>query len=161
MPNATKLVSTLPCPPVVLKLRQTQPAEGGGQRGVIAGRQLLKQLFARPPAPAYLPAAEPMPAITPAATAAITSAITPAATVATTPCQRRPDLTRPWYSRPWTRWIAGSQPASADITGEYGFIIAGSQSILGPVPNPQAVFRISPTSKPEHCSVSAARPVYF
>ena len=160
MPNATKLVSTLPCPPVVLKLRQTQPAEGGGQRGVIAGRQLLKQLFARPQAPAYLPAAEPMPAITSAITSA-TPAITPAATVATTPCQRRPDLTRPWYSRPWTRCIAGSQPASADITGEYGFIIVGSQSILGPVPDLQAVFRISPTSKPEHFSVSAARPFYF
>ena len=33
--------------------------------------------------------------------------------------------------------------ASADITGQYGFIIIGSQSILGPVPNPQAVFTMS------------------
>ena len=33
--------------------------------------------------------------------------------------------------------------ASADITGQYEFIIVGSQSILGPVPNPQAVFTMS------------------
>ncbi len=33
--------------------------------------------------------------------------------------------------------------ASADITGQYEFIIVGSQSILGSVPNPQAVFTMS------------------
>lgn len=33
--------------------------------------------------------------------------------------------------------------ASADITGQYEFIIVGSQSILGAVPNPQAVFTMS------------------
>ena len=33
--------------------------------------------------------------------------------------------------------------ASADITGQYEFIIIGSQSILGPVPNPQTVFTMS------------------
>jgi len=33
--------------------------------------------------------------------------------------------------------------ASADITGEYEFIIVGSQSILGPLPNPEAVFTMS------------------
>lgn len=33
--------------------------------------------------------------------------------------------------------------ASADITGQYEFIIVGSQSILGPVPNPEAVFTMS------------------
>ena len=33
--------------------------------------------------------------------------------------------------------------ACADITGQYEFIIVGSQSILDPVPNPQAVFTMS------------------
>ena len=33
--------------------------------------------------------------------------------------------------------------ASADITDQYEFVIVGSQSILGPVPNPQAVFTMS------------------
>lgn len=33
--------------------------------------------------------------------------------------------------------------ASADITGQYEFIIVGSQSILGPVPNPNPVFTMS------------------
>lgn len=33
--------------------------------------------------------------------------------------------------------------ASADITGEYEFIIVGSQAILGAVPNPAAVFTMS------------------
>lgn len=33
--------------------------------------------------------------------------------------------------------------ASADITGHYEFVIVGSQSILGPVPNPDAVFTMS------------------
>ena len=33
--------------------------------------------------------------------------------------------------------------ASADITGQYEFIIVGSQSILGPVPNPESVFTMS------------------
>jgi hypothetical protein len=33
--------------------------------------------------------------------------------------------------------------ASADITGHYEFVIVGSQSILGPVPNPEAVFTVS------------------
>lgn len=33
--------------------------------------------------------------------------------------------------------------ASADITGQYEFIIVGSQSILGPVPHPQEVFTVS------------------
>ena len=33
--------------------------------------------------------------------------------------------------------------ASADITGQYEFVIVGSQSILGPVPNPDAVFTMS------------------
>lgn len=33
--------------------------------------------------------------------------------------------------------------ASAEITGQYEFIIVGSQSILGTVPNPEAVFTMS------------------
>jgi hypothetical protein len=33
--------------------------------------------------------------------------------------------------------------ASADITGQYEFIIVGSQSILGPVPHPHEVFTVS------------------
>ena len=33
--------------------------------------------------------------------------------------------------------------ASADITGQYEFIVVGSQSILGAVPNPAAVFTMS------------------
>jgi hypothetical protein len=33
--------------------------------------------------------------------------------------------------------------ASADVTDQYEFIIVGSQSILGPVPNPPAVFTMS------------------
>lgn len=33
--------------------------------------------------------------------------------------------------------------ASADVTDQYEFIIVGSQSILGPVPNPHAVFTMS------------------
>jgi hypothetical protein len=33
--------------------------------------------------------------------------------------------------------------ASADITDQYEFIIVGSQSILGPVPNPHEVFKVS------------------
>lgn len=33
--------------------------------------------------------------------------------------------------------------ASADVTNEYEFMIVGSQSILGPVPNPEAVFTMS------------------
>jgi len=33
--------------------------------------------------------------------------------------------------------------ASADITGQYEFIIVSSQSILGPVPNPNPVFTMS------------------
>ena len=33
--------------------------------------------------------------------------------------------------------------ASADITDQYEFMIVGSQSILGPVPNPEAVFTMS------------------
>ena len=33
--------------------------------------------------------------------------------------------------------------ASADITGQYEFIIIGSQSILGPVPYPHEVFTVS------------------
>ena len=33
--------------------------------------------------------------------------------------------------------------ASADITGQYEFIVIGSQSILGAVPNPAAVFTMS------------------
>jgi hypothetical protein len=33
--------------------------------------------------------------------------------------------------------------ASADITDQYEFIIVGSQSILGPVPNPEDIFTMS------------------
>lgn len=33
--------------------------------------------------------------------------------------------------------------ASADITGQYEFVIVGSQSILGPVPHPEDVFTVS------------------
>lgn len=33
--------------------------------------------------------------------------------------------------------------ASADLTDQYEFIIVGSQSILGPVPHPEAVFTMS------------------
>jgi hypothetical protein len=33
--------------------------------------------------------------------------------------------------------------ASADITDQYEFVIIGSQSILGPIPNPDAVFTMS------------------
>ena len=33
--------------------------------------------------------------------------------------------------------------ASSDITAQYEFVIVGSQSILGPVPNPQAAFTVS------------------
>lgn len=33
--------------------------------------------------------------------------------------------------------------ASADITNQYEFMIVGSQSILGPVPNPEEVFTMS------------------
>lgn len=33
--------------------------------------------------------------------------------------------------------------ASADITGRYEFVIVGSQSMLGPVPSPEAVFTVS------------------
>jgi hypothetical protein len=33
--------------------------------------------------------------------------------------------------------------ASGDVTGQYEFMIVGSQSILGPVPNPEAIFTMS------------------
>lgn len=33
--------------------------------------------------------------------------------------------------------------ASGDITDQYEFVIVGSQSMLGPVPNPQSVFAVS------------------
>jgi hypothetical protein len=33
--------------------------------------------------------------------------------------------------------------ASGDITNQYEFVIIGSQSILGPVPNPPKVFSVS------------------
>jgi hypothetical protein len=33
--------------------------------------------------------------------------------------------------------------ASGDVTGQYEFVIVGSQSILGPVPRPEAVFTMS------------------
>ena len=33
--------------------------------------------------------------------------------------------------------------ASAEVTDQYEFIIVGSQSILGSVPNPEAVFKMS------------------
>ena len=33
--------------------------------------------------------------------------------------------------------------ASADITGQYEFVIVGSQSMLGPVPTPEKVFTVS------------------
>lgn len=33
--------------------------------------------------------------------------------------------------------------ASADVTDQYEFMIVGSQSILGPVPNPEEVFTMS------------------
>lgn len=33
--------------------------------------------------------------------------------------------------------------ASAAVTDQYEFIIVGSQSILGPVPNPEEVFTMS------------------
>ena len=33
--------------------------------------------------------------------------------------------------------------ASADITGQYEFIIVGSQSILGSIPHPEEVFTVS------------------
>lgn len=33
--------------------------------------------------------------------------------------------------------------ASAEVTNQYEFVIIGSQSILGPVPNPEAVFTMS------------------
>jgi hypothetical protein len=33
--------------------------------------------------------------------------------------------------------------ASSDVTDQYEFIIVGSQSILGPVPNPEEVFTMS------------------
>lgn len=33
--------------------------------------------------------------------------------------------------------------ASADLTDQYEFVIVGSQSILGPVPNPEDVFTMS------------------
>ena len=33
--------------------------------------------------------------------------------------------------------------ASADVTDQYEFVIIGSQSMLGPVPNPERVFSVS------------------
>jgi hypothetical protein len=33
--------------------------------------------------------------------------------------------------------------ASGDITGQYEFVIVGSQSMLGPIPNPEEVFTVS------------------
>ncbi|HNU10242.1 MAG TPA: hypothetical protein PKJ45_02625 [Rubrivivax sp.] len=45
--------------------------------------------------------------------------------------------------------------ASADLTNEYEFVIVGSQAILGPIPNPPAVFTMSaevdiyPLQRPE------------
>ncbi|WP_366832729.1 hypothetical protein [Hydrogenophaga sp.] len=45
--------------------------------------------------------------------------------------------------------------ASADVTDQYEFMIIGSQSILGSIPNPDAVFTVSaeadiyPLQKPE------------
>ena len=33
--------------------------------------------------------------------------------------------------------------ASADVTNQYEFVIVGSQSILGPLPHPEAVFTVS------------------
>lgn len=33
--------------------------------------------------------------------------------------------------------------AAADITNEYEFVVVGSQSILGPIPNPPAIFTMS------------------
>lgn len=33
--------------------------------------------------------------------------------------------------------------ASGDLTGQYEFVIVGSQSILGPIPHPEAVFTVS------------------
>lgn len=33
--------------------------------------------------------------------------------------------------------------ASGDITDQYEFMVIGSQSILGPVPNPEAIFTMS------------------
>ena len=33
--------------------------------------------------------------------------------------------------------------ASGDITNQYEFVIIGSQSILGPIPNPPKVFSVS------------------
>lgn len=33
--------------------------------------------------------------------------------------------------------------ASAEVTNQYEFVIVGSQSMLGPVPNPAAVFTVS------------------
>ena len=33
--------------------------------------------------------------------------------------------------------------ASGEVKDQYGFMIVGSQSILGPVPNPHAVFTMS------------------
>lgn len=32
--------------------------------------------------------------------------------------------------------------ASGDITDEYEFVVVGSQSMLGPVPNPEEVFTV-------------------
>lgn len=33
--------------------------------------------------------------------------------------------------------------ASGDVTDQYEFVIVGSQSMLGPVPNPEPVFTVS------------------
>lgn len=33
--------------------------------------------------------------------------------------------------------------ASGDVTDQYEFVIVGSQSMLGPVPNPESVFTVS------------------
>lgn len=53
--------------------------------------------------------------------------------------------------------------ASADVTDQYEFVIVGSQSILGPVPNPPEVFTMSgeadiyPLQAPELVSTSTDR----
>jgi hypothetical protein len=41
--------------------------------------------------------------------------------------------------------------ASSDITDQYEFVIIGSQSILGPIPNPDEVFTMSAEATYTRC----------
>lgn len=50
--------------------------------------------------------------------------------------------------------------ASGDVTNQYEFVIVGSQSILGSVPNPPSVFTMSAEAdiRADHLSPSELRP---